>query len=280
MKHLLLVTGLAALASTIGVSATELNQVASWDFQDIRFLGSEVVSEGSPKMYIREAPMGDTETFILLNDNFQEVKRVCVPYKGLTSLRFYDLDFGDAERHCYLTQNVFNDDDNYEYVVSIMEDPNVISANVTGYKIVNENGELLMTITPPEGRKFYARLVKTDMGFYFVAEGSSNENKPISFIYKIDKASSSVQQVSSFTGRMDVSPRMAVNQTPVTVTLDENASYVSIDLIDMAGHIVQSIPVNDEKTISIDTSWLPRGVYIVKASGNEQSQETCKIIIR
>lgn len=298
MKHILLAASFA-VATAIGAVATDFSQVTSLTIKSrygfyTYVLPSNVVSVGSPRIVLEGQSDEDTYTFILCDDNFQEVKRINIPYDGpisggRISLSFCDVNTPYENDDSDITQTLFNNDDNYEYIAPIWgNDPNSTRQTIKGYKIVNETGEILATITPPDEWIYDSCLgvYNTESGVYIRIAGNAMDvdgtykNESITVIYKIDKESSSIQQVSAFTGRMDVNPRMAANQTPVTVTLDENTSYTSIDLIDIAGHIVQSIPVNGETTISIDTSWLPRGVYIVKASGKDQSQDTCKIIVQ
>lgn len=292
-KHFLLAAGLA-LVSSIGASATVVNQVTSFsginNSPNIRFIPNNLVSVDSPRIlneYVSDD--GTSRILVLLNDNFQEVRRVVVPYAhgayegDAVHFYFYDLnnDFCD-ENEQYISQTLFNYDDKYEYVVPVVENIGEYDAVVRGYKIINDEGETLTTITPPAGYSYSGsfKVFKTEAGFFISVYGASmQDSKWIQIVYKIDRSTSSIQQISANMNKMDVSPRVA-RQTPVTVTFDENSDYTSIDLINMSGRVVRSIPLKDEKVVNLETTGMSQGMYIVKASGNNQSQETCKIIIQ
>lgn len=286
MKHLLLATGLA-LASAVSVSATVFDEEISLKgngLYSFYFIPSDLVSVDSPRIFTYDILEGGVQSYVLLNDDFKEVKRLTIP-QSIDHSQAVEMYFQNLNEDHYfgydvcLTQTVFNNDENYEYITT--------APDISGYQIVNDAGEVLVKITPPEGYCYDTKncdLFKTESGFYLVVSGNRcstqyENDSNILVVYKIDKATSSIQQISAYTSKMDVNPRL-VHQTPITVTLDENTDYTSIDLINMSGCIVKSIPVNDEKTVIVDTSRLKSGVYVVKASGNNQSQETCKIIVQ
>lgn len=281
-----------ALASVVSVSATDLGEVTSLIGSGFGSFPSGFVAYDSPRIFFEEHTE-NSDIFVLLNDDFQEIKRINIPQlpseygghsSGYTNIYFYNIPDDDIYTYGLpLTQTVFNNDDNYEYIT--------YSPDLKCYQIVNDKGETLAQITPPEGYEwgrdssvdlFQTGDGKTDNRFFLVVNGHSMDEanyENIYIVYKIDKATSSIQQVSAYTSKMDVNPRM-VRQTPITVTLDEDTDYTSIDIINMSGCIVQSVPVNDEKTVIVDTSRLGHGVYVVKASGVNQSQENCKIIVQ
>lgn len=198
------------------------------------------------------------------------------------------------------TQTVFNTDENYEFVYPDYKQSTYVEErdrdgdgeidyretwtenHIVGFKIVNDKGVLLSSVTLPASDWDFSEgidLWQTSSGFYMAfyagSRSSQYENKTV--IYKVEPESASVKMVNSFEGKMKVSPNVTKRSMPVTVYLNKDEDIDAISVFDTMGRKVMTVPTHGEKQIQLATSALRKGMYIVKAS---DGNEACKIIIR
>lgn len=223
-------------------------------------------------------------------------------YNNITAINF---DFRNTifnsqfDNSFYFSQNIFSNDNKYLFVIPDYEqtettyehDTNgdgeidvietIYIGKATGFKIVDENGTTVSTITPPAGWDYeYITIFLTEDGHFMIVTGMNEDYDKITVVYKINNESSSVEMVNSIESHMSVNPTLSRRDQPVTVTIDEKSKYTTVDIIDTAGRTVMSVPTSGEQQIQLNTSRLRNGVYIVKASDGKTSQETCKIIVK
>ena len=214
-----------------------------------------------------------------------------------------------------ITQNLFNADKAYEYVVPVcqqsVESTNEIDADgdgevdqiVTwygytcpGFKIMQDNGNVLATIMFDEGYRFnnYSvgrgdralSLVHFENKDYIVAEvektGSNGETEYASIFYAITPGdASSIKAVRTERTGLKATPEFARKSEMVVVDFStiENAKLLSV--VNGNGQTVMQAPVaNGQTSYRLNTSNLPAGLYVVKVDNGKRMTESCKIVVR
>lgn len=214
-----------------------------------------------------------------------------------------------------ITQNLFNADKAYEYVVPVcqqsVERTNETDADgdgevdqiVTwygytcpGFKIMQDNGNVLATIMFDEGYRFnnYSvgggdralSLVHFENKDYIVAEvektGSNGETEYASIFYAITPGdASSIKAVRTERTGLKATPEFARKSEMVVVDFStiENAKLLSV--VNGNGQTVMQAPVaNGQTSYRLNTSNLPAGLYVVKVDNGKRMTESCKIVVR
>lgn len=214
-----------------------------------------------------------------------------------------------------ITQNLFNADKAYEYVIPICQqsvertyetdsdgDGEVdqietrYGISCPGFKIMQDNGNVLATIMFDEGYRFnnYSveggyqalSLVHFENKNYIVAEvektGSDGETEYASIFYAITPGdASSIKAVRTERTGVKATPEFARKSEMVVVDFRgiENAKLLSV--VNGNGQTVMQTPVaNGQTSYRLNTSNLPAGLYVVKVDNGKRMTESCKIVVR
>lgn len=208
----------------------------------------------------------------------------------------------------FITQNLFNADKAYEYVVPVCQQSvgstNEIDSDgdgevdqiVTwygyacpGFKIMQDNGNVLATIMFDEGYRFsdgVFSLVHFENKNYIVAQvektGSNGETEYASIFYAITPGdASSIKAVRTERTGLKATPEFARKSEMVVVDFRgiENAKLLSV--VNGNGQTVMQAPVaNGQTSYRLNTSNLPAGLYVVKVDNGKRMTESCKIVVR
>lgn len=219
------------------------------------------------------------------------------------------------DRYFLITQNLFNADKAYEYVVPICQQ-SVERTDETdfdgdgevdqietwygyacpGFKIMQDNGNVLATIMFDEGYRFNSysigggsrvlSLVHFENKNYIVAEvekaGSNGETEYASIFYAITPGdASSIKAVRTERTGVKATPEFARKSEMVVVDFRgiENAKLLSV--VSGNGQTVMQAPVaNGQTSYRLNTSNLPAGLYVVKVDNGKRMTESCKIVVR
>ena len=203
---------------------------------------------------------------------------------GNVILRCYYFDFSSGEcldhqnnngekNQLYFTQNLFNSDNDYEYL---------IYNSSWDLSIKSTNGTILQTLTPEEGYDWEGRyhfIFNVDHVFYLalgVVDNNGGSSKLL--VYRIDQ----VQGLTKVDMQLPISvfPTMPAREEQITVELGEGANATEITVVNGLGQVVKRVSVEEgQRTVTIPASELGSGVNVVNAR-NGQSQGSCKIIVR
>lgn len=237
------------------------------------FIPSVFSYDGKTQLFIE-----DEDGFAILDSDFRKSKTILTnsssviwPYYNNPELLAMD------ETDVPLTQTLFNSDSHYEYMVEVRE-----SDLISGFKIVNDEGRILQAVSYPQGfgdsNYVEVNVWNINEEYFLIVNTMSNDM----LVYKINRSDSGTPLTYSgkMKSRMAVSPRAARRSMPVTVSLDGDADYSDVQLVDESGRTVMSMPVNGQTSVVIETSSLRSGMYIVRATGDSGEHEACKIIIR
>lgn len=209
----------------------------------------------------------------------------------------------------YITQNLFNADKAYEYVVPICQqsvertvetdldgDGEVDQIDTRygcvypGFKIMQDNGNVLATVMFDEGYSFsgYKDLsfVHFENKNYIVAgvkkTVGDGETEYASIFYAITPGdAASIKAVRTERAGLKATPELAHKNEMVVVDFRgiENAKLLSV--VNGNGQTVMQTPVaNGQTSYRLNTSNLPAGLYVVKVDNGKRMTESCKIVVR
>lgn len=225
-------------------------------------------------------------------------------------LYYYDMTSSYDDGSFLITQNLFNADKAYEYVVPICQlsverttetdrdgdgEPDQIvtwyGRTYPGFKIMQDNGNVLATIMLDEG--YSLNTYESDFTFvhfenknYIVANvqkaGSDGETEYASIFYAITPGdAASIKAVRTERTGLKATPELARKNEMVVVDFRgiENAKLLSV--VNGNGQTVMQTPVaNGQTSYRLNTSNLPAGLYVVKVDNGKRMTESCKIVVR
>lgn len=226
------------------------------------------------------------------------------------SLYYYDMASLYDDGHFLITQNLFNADKAYEYVVPICQQSVVrteetdldgdgeadqittwYGCDYPGFKIMQDNGNVVATIMLDEG--YSLNTYDSDFTFvhfenknYIVANvqkaGNDGKTEYASVFYAITPGdAASIKAVRTERTGLKATPELARKNEMVVVDFRgiENAKLLSV--VNGNGQTVMQTPVaNGQTSYRLNTSNLPAGLYVVKVDNGKRMTESCKIVVR
>lgn len=223
---------------------------------------------------------------------------------------YYDMASPYDDGRFLITQNLFNADKAYEYVVPIcqqsvkrtdetdLDGDGEVDQIVTwygctypGFKIMQDNGNVIATIMLDEG--YSLDTYDSDLIFvhfenknYLVAgvekTGSDGKTERASIFYAITPGdAASIKAVRTERTGVKATPEFARKSEMVVVDFRgiENAKLLSV--VNGNGQTVMQAPVaNGQTSYRLNTSNLPAGLYVVKVDNGKRMTESCKIVVR
>lgn len=226
------------------------------------------------------------------------------------SLYYYDMASLYDDGHFLITQNLFNADKAYEYVVPICQlsverttetdsdgdgEPDQIvtwyGCTYPGFKIMQDNGNVVATIMLDEGYSLNTHdsdftFVHFENKNYIVANvqkaGNDGKTEYASVFYAITPGdAASIKAVRTERTGLKATPEFARKNEMVVVDFRgiENAKLLSV--VNGNGQTVMQTPVaNGQTSYRLNTSNLPAGLYVVKVDNGKRMTESCKIVVR
>lgn len=230
------------------------------------------------------------------------------------NLCYYDMASLYDDGYFLITQNLFNADKAYEYVVPICQlsvertvetdldgDGEVdqittwYGCDYPGFKIMQDNGNVVATIMFDEGYRFNSYSMGTDKALslvhfenkdYIVTNVEKTESdgktESASIFYAITPGdASSIKAVRTERTGLKATPEFARKNEMVVVDFStiENAKLLSV--VNGNGQTVMQTPVaNGQTSYRLNTSNLPAGLYVVKVDNGKRMTESCKIVVR
>lgn len=231
---------------------------------------------------------------------------------GVRALNLYYCDMLSPydDSHFLITQNLFNADKAYEYVVPICQQSvegtdetdsdgdGEVDQIVTwygctypGFKIMQDNGNVVATVMFDEGYILdrynrYLDFVHFENKNYIVAEVEKTvgdgKTENASIFYAITPGdAASIKAVRTERTGLKATPELARKNEMVVVDFStiENAKLLSV--VNGNGQTVMQTPVaNGQTSYRLNTSNLPAGLYVVKVDNGKRMTESCKIVVR
>ena len=226
------------------------------------------------------------------------------------SLYYYDMASLYDDGHFLITQNLFNADKAYEYVVPICQlsverttetdsdgdgEPDQIvtwyGCTYPGFKIMQDNGNVVATIMLDEGYSLNTHdsdftFVHFENKNYIVANvqkaGNDGKTEYASVFYAITPGdAASIKAVRTERTGLKATPEFARKNEMVVVDFRgiENAKLLSV--VNGNGQtVMQTSVANGQTSYRLNTSNLPAGLYVVKVDNGKRMTESCKIVVR
>ena len=212
------------------------------------------------KEYIVE-PVEETSSINIYDSNFDLVKTISGHINAKAYANQYDV-------YLYAPQTLFNNDDKFEYIEDLDD----------GFNIVSENGTKLQTIKFPNHNTYLHKVLSLDDKMYLIADDSENG---CSYAYPITRTATGVNSVGA-PKKLLVSPTVASRSEQISVEIGgDSSANREITVVNAAGQtVVHKKLAAGEKSVTIDSARLSRGMNIVKVSNGSEPAECCKIFIR
>lgn len=248
---------------------------------------------------------------ILCNAEFSEMSRgewkekVESEWKESQLKNLGMLDGNNAEYDINVSQNIFNEDDSYEWIEKIMEPYENVSMErdldgdgeidykkverryrQTGYRIMQDTGNVLAEIKFGEGRTEYIRpsIIVVDGKKYLELQTCDNyESSTEAQLYEIISkgSSTSLKKVRTDYGAISASPAVARQNEVVTVDLSSIKEAKVLNVVSGNGQLVlqQNLKAGQNQVL-VHTSGLAAGMYVITVSDGKNTTENCRIIVR
>ncbi len=210
--------------------------------------------------------------------------------------------FGSNTDDIYITQTLFNDDEDYEYIMPIVKvhkadtreedrdgngEVDLITERYRGYNvgfsIKSSNGKTLQTINMENDRYYYMiYLFIFNDNKYLGVEACDINGKDDDelVVYPIKQNATGINPLGAPV-KMKVSPRMADRSESFTVELDgESSAEREVVVVNSAGQTVwkRKVPAG-QRTVTIGATRLGKGVNVVRVNGGKGA-ESCKVIVK
>lgn len=248
---------------------------------------------------------------ILCNAEFSEMSRgewkekVEREWKESPFRKMDIVDANTCDNTVSVSQNIFNEDDSYEWIEDIMEpyeevynevdldgDGEIDSKKInhkcrrTGYRIMQDTGNVLAEIKFDEGRfeLYRPSIIVVDGKKYLQLQTCDNYESSIEVqLYEIISkgSSTSLKKVRTDYGAISASPAVARQNEVVTVDLSSIKEAKVLNVVSGNGQLVlqQNLKAGQNQVL-VHTSGLAAGMYVITVSDGKNTTENCRIIVR
>ncbi|MBP5646917.1 MAG: T9SS type A sorting domain-containing protein [Bacteroidaceae bacterium] len=210
----------------------------------------------------------------------------------------------------YASQNIFNDDDNWEYLTidveptarrgdAWMDNEGTVrrsvnqSTTVKGIKIMNDKGIQSAYIDIPDEEEektaqIWVNSVCVLNGLVYiltsedVRKGSGNDYHWNTYegIYVIDPTTAEVKSISRAPSRMSINPTVVEQGGRLNIQVSEPMQNDNVTVSSMSGQVLESSAIKEGNAVSIGTGAMPKGIYNVTLRGNGGTPENQRVIIK
>ena len=190
-----------------------------------------------------------------------------------------------------VTQDVFKDDSKFEYITATRLDDE--DSHITEIAIKQEDGTVLATIPFTDGYAldFYyygdwdgipIDIIKLDGEHWYLCVHLCGNDTQTIRLYSFKQGNvSSIKKIKDIPSKVKVNPALPQKNEAVKVDLSAVQSPSSLSVVSADGKVVYNKALRgDEKEVSVETSGLSAGMYIVRVSDGNTTSDNCKIIIR
>ncbi len=284
MKDLMMTFAMLMAAAGLKAQVAESGVIYITNIRN-RYIPAAYAFDGKAHIVTVEDNDEGTYTVNVYDDNFKVTKSFTTIF-GATTPKYYfnyDTETSYGDLHVSVTQTLFNDDENYEYLVE--EFLNVDERKVGSFKIVSDDGKVLQTITPADGMEFYEYtptfLTINGKGFLKVTMHNINDGCLYDYFYAKDPNVNGVKQVGAPV-KTRVSPSVVGRNENLTVELSNNESRNSLVTVhDASGRSVyRAIVPSGQKTLQINSASLNQGLNVVSVTDGKRNGESSKVIVK
>lgn len=281
-------------------NAQKLEQVLSVSDEDNPhgIIPSEVLMDDRTEFWMGKSETAESRQSFLLksltvyDENFNPKITLSAP----TSI--IPISYRDSYRDSYcvpVTQDLFNDDDAYEFIVASSSD---FDGATNGFSIVQEDGTILYTMLFGEkeclnalskwneNNLFNIEVLHVGGSYYLCVNIHISDPSYAGFdikrIYAFERGSikTSIKKVRDIP-LMKVSPTLPQKNEAIKIDLADMKSPNKLSVIDTNGKIcfTQTIQAN-QKNVEFSTSGMPAGMYVIRITDGNKEVDNCRVIIR
>lgn len=282
MKKQLLLAAIATILATTTMAQTEIGVGPKLS----SFIPAEFTTDNQSKLISIEELSDDNEghvyVFKFYDYGFTMTHQLTIlprPYYYIRGFNIIDLDDRGREVGLTLTQTLFNNDENYEYVV--------VNRNYTGFvseaSIVSENGTTIWSWQPSGNNQGNIYFIKWNNLYYICTEEISYYDQETDIDtytwYRIDRQTQSISRVEGELP-INVFPSVADRSQTITVELGEGNNATEVQVVNALGQVVKTVPIQaGQREVQLRANDLDGGMHIIGTRTHE-GQGACKIIIK
>ena len=209
---------------------------------------------------------------------------------SLEYLDFDDYNGVDLENYVPVTQTLFDNDEQWEYIVENWEHLNGQDwYSIVSYSVVQEDGTVLFTTpdeTDSQGNSLsigYLYLIKILGNYYLAAYYHSSvdeaDNVGKTVLFMINHQTQSIQRVDTELP-FNVFPSIAERSQDIIIELGEGTNATEISVIDANGRVLNTISVQQgQREVKIPASTMGHSLNLLNVR-ERQRQATKKIIVK
>ncbi len=241
-------------------------------------------TNGKGQAYVVNEEFGYSGRSVEINiydETFTKIRTFSVPSE-IESLYFENYNTGaDGLSSVYFTQTLFNNDDEYEYLVPIKVKNTNSWYDTVGYRILSTNGEELSHIEFGDGLYDYDGGNILHIGDNnFLKFRLYNSDGSFLAIYAIDKTATGVKQVLK-KKVLSITPTIVNSSEKVNINVEGVARERVISVVSTNGGLAKQIAIPaGQSSVSLDTTGMSPGMYIVNVFDGKREYESCKMIVR
>ena len=264
----------------VNVNAQTIENIAQLNSDLYTFIPKDFSADGNAVPMLRL----EENKIVILNEDFSLGREIAYVGTFYYYVEFLNLDeCSYYENSIPFTQTLFNNDDKVEFIGVIGElDQWGDIINIEGYKIVNEDNEVLFTI---EETSNDIRVLRWKGMYYLIFPYYNYDYSDLEVInvYAINKDGneSSISKVKTMSG-LKAFPALANRNSVVDVTIDEASATEGGELVivDNGGRVVAKQPFEPgQTTVPVRTSRMRTGVYNITLN-NGAKVENARIIVK
>lgn len=291
MKNLMIT--LAMFTAAAGIQAQVINDVVKLGNDDDYFIPADFSADGKSHIVSIEYS-GDfsdnddsSDEFNKINvydDDLNVIKSFNVPFNpGIDwEIRYFNYNTGLSYGDLYIavTQTLFNNDENYEYISPIYSSGESYEQDRIGFNIVSETGDVLQTITY-DGMRLSDLEIVTINEKNFLRAVVDSDDGVYHYYYSINSNSSSIKQIGEPV-KANVHPSLVGRNETLTIELSGNESNNRVVTVhDADGRTVYrtTVPAG-QNTLQINSSELSQGLNVISVTGKNGNVKSSKIIVK
>lgn len=231
-------------------------------------------NNGSP--YIEYSDK-DSNTFSIYNIDFMTHITDIGIYEDIIEVYYhYVINNSYMTSDSYSSQNLFNNDDSFEYVVGHDRD----EWGGYGYFTINStNGNVLATIQAGNGY-YWSGLMHVyiiENNSYLAIIRYNHNGYSAGALYQISQNQGLTKLDTEFP--ISVFPTVADRGQQITVELGEGNNATEITVVNELGQVVKRVPVNGQSSVVVPTTGMGSGLNILNTN-TAKGNSGCKVIIK
>lgn len=285
----------AMLTAAAGVQAQVINNIVTLGNDDDYFIPAEYSADGKSHIvsieYSGDFSDNDDDSnsfnkISIYDDDLNVIKSFNVPFYPEIAMAvrcfYYNTGLSYGDLYLAVTQTLFNNDENYEYISLLYSSNETYEENRIGFNIVSENGDVLQTITYDGMYVSHLDIVTVNEKRYLRAVViTKSDYTTYHYYYSINPNASSIKQIGEPV-KASVHPSLVGRNETLTIELSGNESNNRVVTVhDAAGRTVYrtTVPAG-QKTLQINSSELSQGLNVVYVTGKNGSGIGGKIIVK